>query len=329
MSGTGVSRFRAWWAQRPPAAGAVVMATAIVSVGLHLTGYEVLSRIALAVACAFWLGLAADFVVRLLRDRRRWLTEAETPGALTAVAATAVLGTRFSAAGWQTIAEALLALAAVLWPGLLVRVVRNWQGRMPGTVFLDCVATESLAVLGATIAAAQSVAWLAHTALVLFWLGLVLYGFALARFEWRQVIIGAGDHWIAGGAPAVAALAGSKLIAADSARLYLWNSDDRGVLRAVTVALLVLDVAWCVVLVAAEVAWPRLRYDVRRWSTVFPLGMTAAATLSVGTAVDVSWLRTPGQVVLWIAVATWLVVATGTVRFCLAATSGVTSTAPR
>ncbi|MEV0472739.1 sulfonate ABC transporter ATP-binding protein, partial [Streptomyces prunicolor] len=35
--------------------------------------------------------------------------------------------------------EALLAAAAVLWPGLLVRVVRNWQGRMPGTVFLDAL----------------------------------------------------------------------------------------------------------------------------------------------------------------------------------------------
>jgi len=329
MSDTGVSRFRAWWAQRPAAAGAVVMATAIVSVGLRVTGYEVLSRIAFAVACAFWLGLAADFAVRLLRDRRRWLAEAGTPGALTATAATAVLGTRFSAAGWQTVAEALLAAAAVLWPGLLVRVVRNWQGRMPGTVFLGCVATQSVAVLAATIAGAEAAAWLAHTALVLFWFGLVLYGFALARFEWRQLIIGAGDHWIVGGALAVSALAGSKLIAADSARLYLWNSDDRGVLRAVTVALLVLDVAWCVVLVAAEVAWPRPHFDVRRWSTVFPLGMTAATMLSVGTAVDVSWLRTPGEVVLWIAVAAWLVVAAGTVRLYLAATSGVTSTGPR
>lgn len=305
------------------------MATGIVSVGLHLRGYEVLSRIAFAVACVCWLGLAADFAVRLLRDRRRWLTEAGSPGALTAVAATAVLGTRFSLAGRQPVAEALLALAAVLWPALLVRVVRNWQGRMPGTVFLGCVATQSLAVLAATLAAAESVAWLAHTALVLFWFGLVLYGFALARFEMRQVITGAGDHWIAGGALAVSALAGSKLIAADSARLYLWNSDNRGVLRAVTVTLLVLDLAWCVVLAAAEVARPRPRYDVRRWSTVFPLGMTAAATLSVGSAVDISWLRTPGEVVLWIAVAVWLVVATGTVRSYLAAPSEVTSTGPR
>lgn len=180
---------------------------------------------------------------------------------------------------------------------------------MPGGVFLCCVATQGLAVLGATLAAAESAAWLAHTALVLFWLGLILYGVAFFRFDLRQVLEGAGDQWIAGGALAISALAGSKLIAADSARLYLWNDDDHGVLRAVTVALLMLDLAWYAVLLAAEVLRPRPRYDVRRWATVFPMGMTAAATLAVSAAVDLPWLRTPGEVLLWVAVAAWLAVA--------------------
>lgn len=324
MSGT--SPFRAWWARRTPAPGAAVIATGTMSVGLHLTGYEVLSRTALVVACAAWLALAADFAVRLLRDRTQWDAEAGTPGALTAVAATTVLGTRFSALGWQTLAEALLALSAALWPGLLVLVVRHRRRRMPGAVFLCCVATQGLAVLGATLAGAESVAWLAHTSLVLFWLGLVLYGFALAHFDLRQVITGAGDHWIAGGAPAISALAGAQLIAADSASLYLWNEDDRGVLRAVTAALLVLGMAWYVVLLAAEVGWPRLRYDARRWATVFPMGMAAVAALSVSAALGASWLKGPGQVLLWIAVAAWLVVAAGAARSYAAE---VTSTAPR
>ncbi|MGW3305406.1 tellurite resistance/C4-dicarboxylate transporter family protein [Streptomyces sp. NPDC001073] len=329
MSATGMSRFRAWWSQRPAAAGTAVMAAAIVSIGLHLIGHETLSRIVLALACAAWLALAADFVVRLLLDRQRWLAEAETPAGLTAVAATTVIGTRFSAAGWQTLAEALLALAAVLWPGLLVDVVRHWKRRMAGAVFLVCVATQGLAVLGASLAAAESVAWLAHTALVLFWLGLVLYGVALGHFDVRQVVTGAGDHWVVGGALAISTLAGSKLVAAGNGGLYLWNSDDRGVLRAVTEALLVLVMAWYVVLAVAEVVRPRLRYDVRRWATVFPLGMTAVAVLSVGTALGFSWLRTPGQVLVWIAVAGWLVVAVGAVRFYAGPEGQVTSTGPR
>ncbi|MFI8530709.1 tellurite resistance/C4-dicarboxylate transporter family protein [Streptomyces aquilus] len=327
------SPLRTWWAQRPPAAGSAVMATGIVSVALHLTGYEVMSRIALVLACVAWVVLAAGFAVRLLRERSRWVAEAETPGALTAIAATTVLGTRFSALGWQRLAEALLALATVLWPVLIVLVMGHWKRRMPGAVFLTCVATQGLAVLGATLAGAISTAWLAHAALVLFWLGLVFYGLALARFDLRQVTTGAGDQWVAGGAMAISALAGSKLIAADSASLYLWNADDRGVLRAVTVALLILDLAWYVVLLAAEFGWPRPRYDVRRWATVFPMGMTSAATLSVATALDVSWLRTPGQVLLWIAVAAWLAVAAGAVASARAGIGAdeppLTSTAPR
>ncbi|MBW8821456.1 MAG: hypothetical protein JF598_25430, partial [Streptomyces sp.] len=137
---------------------------------------------------------------------------------------------------------------------------------------------------------------------------------------------GPGDQWIAGGALAVSALAGSKLIAADSARLYLWNDDDHGVLRAVTVALLVLGLAWYAVLLVAEFLRPRLRYDARRWATVFPMGMTAVAALSVSATVDVPWLETLGEVLLWLSVAAWSAVAAGAV---VSARAAVRSTAPR
>ncbi|MFB6957378.1 tellurite resistance/C4-dicarboxylate transporter family protein [Streptomyces sp. NPDC056309] len=308
----GTSPFRAWSAQRPPAAGAAVMASGIVSAALHLTGYELLSRVILAVACFAWLTLAADFVLRLLGDRARWIREAGTPGALTAVAATTVLGTRFSALGWQTLAEALLALAFVLWPGLLVLVVRNHRRPMPGAVFLSCVATEGLAVLAATLATAQAVACPAYAALVLFWLGLVLYVCALYCFDLRQLLEGHGDQWIAGGALAISALAGARLIAVGGGGMYLWNADDSGVLRTVTLALLVLDLCWYAVLVVAELVRLRPRYDVRRWSTVFPMGITAAASVSVAAAADVP-SRGLGEVLLWVAVAAWLAVATGAV----------------
>ncbi|MEU4652944.1 tellurite resistance/C4-dicarboxylate transporter family protein [Streptomyces sp. NPDC023723] len=323
---SGISALRTWWAGRPPAAGAAVMATGILSVGLHLTGHEVLSGIALVLGSAAWLGLALNFVVLLLRERPKWVAQAATPGALTAIAATTVLGTRFALLGRQPLAAVLLALATALWPGLLVLVIRHWSRSMPGAVFLGCVATQGLAVLGATLAAATSTPWLAHAALVPFWLGLVLYAAALFHFDWRQVARGTGDHWIAAGALAISALAGSKLLAAGGSGMYLWNRDDGDALRTTTVALLVLDLTWYVVLLAAELLRPRLRYDVRRWSTVFPLGMTAAATLSVAAAVEVPWLKGPGQVLLWIAVAVWLVVAAGAVG---SARSALRSTAPR
>ncbi|GHE71283.1 tellurite resistance/C4-dicarboxylate transporter family protein [Streptomyces griseoaurantiacus] len=306
-----VSVLLAWWARRPPAAGAAVMTAGILSVGLRLAGYDVLSDIALAVTVLTWLGLAADFAVRLSRQPRRWLSDSGSPAALSAVAATTVLGSQFSALGRQTLAEALLALAVVLWPVLLFLALRGWRRGMPGSVFLACVATQGPAVLGAAVAHAVRTAWPAHVALVFFWLGLALYAVALYFFDWRQVVRGHGDHWVAGGALAISALAGAELLKAGKGPSYLWSDDGQHVLHSMTVTLLVLALAWYVVLWAAELLRPRPRYDIRRWSTTFPLGMTAAALLSAAPALGAGWLRTPGQVLLWIAVVVCLAVTAG------------------
>ncbi|MEV6548379.1 tellurite resistance/C4-dicarboxylate transporter family protein [Streptomyces sp. NPDC051597] len=289
-----------WWAELPPAAGAAVMATGIVSIGLHLVGHETLSLAALALAGAVWLVLAVDFSICFLRDRPRWRAEADTPAALTAVAATAVLGTRLSVLGRQDLALTLLALAAVLWPFLLASVLRHRRRRMPGGAFLVCVATQGLAVLAATLAAAGEGDWPARAALALFCLGVLLYGEALVRFDFRQVWTGAGDQWIAGGALAISALACAKLTASP-----LWTGGAHHALRDTTLVLLGLALAWYAILLTAELVRPRPHYDLRRWATVFPLGMTAVATLSTGTSAQVGGLRTLGEVLLWVAVAAW------------------------
>lgn len=292
---------RRWWTGLPPAAGAAVMAAGILSVGLHLTGFDGLSLAALVLAAALWLVLAADFTTRLVSDRGRFEAEADTPAALTAVAATTVLGTRISQLGWQGLAVALLVLAAVLWPGLLIAVVRHWKRRMPGAAFLVCVATQGLAVLAATLAAALHQDWLARAALGAFCLGLLLYAFALVRFDFREVLRGAGDHWVAGGALAISALAGSKLTASP-----VWTGSAHTALRTVTLVALALSLGWYVLLLAAELRQWRPHYDIRRWATVFPLGMTATACLSAAGPTGVAWLRPLGEVLLWIAVGAWL-----------------------
>ncbi|WP_223837550.1 tellurite resistance/C4-dicarboxylate transporter family protein [Streptomyces venezuelae] len=298
-----------WWSALPPAAGSAVMATGIISVGLHLTGHETLSRVALVLALAAWLGLAADFTVRLVRTPARWTAEADTPPALTAVAATAVLGTRLSLLGMQPVAVALLVLTAVLWLVLLPAVLRHRKRKMPGAVFLVCVATQGIAVLSGTLAHALSAGLLAWLALAAFAGGLLLYGLAFARFDLAQVRTGAGDHWVAAGAMAISAVAGSKLVAAPE-----FTGSLHGVLHAVTLLVLALDLAWYLILAVAEIRWFRPHYDVRRWATVFPLGMTAVAALSVADAAEIPWLTAPGQVLLWIAVAVWVVVLTGAAR---------------
>lgn len=285
------------------------MATGIISVGLRLTGHPELSGAALALAAALWVSLAAAFAVRLGVDRTGWQAAAGNPPALTAVAATCVLGTRLSLFGWQTVAAILLALATAVWPWLLLSVLRHWGRRAPGAVFLVCVATEGLAVLAATLALAGHEDWLAWAALAACVLGVLLYGEALVRFDFRQITAGAGDHWIAAGALAISALAASKLTAST-----VWTGGAHSALRAGTVVLLVLDLAWYLVLATAEIVRPRLRYDLRRWSTVFPLGMTAVAALSTSDVAALRWPHGLGSVLLWIAVAVWLLTAAGFLR---------------
>ncbi|WP_436771377.1 tellurite resistance/C4-dicarboxylate transporter family protein [Yinghuangia sp. YIM S09857] len=285
------------------------MSTAIVSIGMHLTGFEVLSKALLALAGVAWVVLACAFGLRVLWDRPDWRTDADTPPALTAVAATSVLGTRIALLGRHGVASALLVVAAAVWPFLLLAVIRHWQRRgMPGVVFLVCVATQGLAVLAGTLGPWAG-EWLMWVALCLFALGIALYVDALLRFDFRQILTGPGDHWIAGGALAISTVAGSKLVAST-----VWTGWSHTVLRTTTLVLLALAAAWYAVLAVGEVWRPRPQYNIRRWSTVFPLGMTAVAGLSVSASAGVAWLDRPSRVLLWIAAAVWLLVLVGLVR---------------
>ncbi|MEV0763428.1 tellurite resistance/C4-dicarboxylate transporter family protein [Nocardia sp. NPDC050435] len=292
-----------WWRELPPAAGSFVMATGILSVGLHLTGFALASRAALVLAGVAWIVLAADFTRRLLWQRARWETEAATAPALTGVAASTVLGTRCALAGWHGVAVALLVLAVAAWPVLLADVLRHWHRRMPGVAFLVCVSTEGIAVLTATLAQEGVGEWLIVAALGFFLLGIPLYVAAFARFDLTQVWRGAGDQWVASGALAISALAASKL-----AGWHHWTGAGHDLLRVLTLALLGLCLIDYVILLAAELVRFRPGYDIRRWATVFPLGMSAVATLSTAAALSIRPLHALGVVLLTVAAAIWLLV---------------------
>ncbi|MEV0320952.1 tellurite resistance/C4-dicarboxylate transporter family protein [Streptomyces sp. NPDC050658] len=308
-------RRAAWLDDLPPAAGAAVMATAVLSVGLHLLGVEWLSLALLAVALLVWLVLATVFARHLLTERDRWRQETDTAPALTAIAATAVLGTRLALLGELSLSVVLLCVCVLLWPLLMSHVVRHWQRRLPGAAYLVCVATQSLVVLAATVADSGRRAWLMWPALGFFVIGLFLYAVVLRRFDFRQLAVGRGDHWIIAGAMAISALAGSKLVAASAPHGPLhWATPAHDALRLVTFITLGLAAAWYAILTVCELRHPRLHYDVRRWATVFPLAMTAVATLSTSTAASVSWLWPCGKTLLWPALAVWALVGVGAVR---------------
>jgi tellurite resistance protein TehA-like permease len=69
-----------------------------------------------------------------------------------------------------------------------------------------------------------------------------------------------------------------------------------------------LTIVWLPLLVFAEVARPRLAYDVRRWSTVFPVGMYAACSFQAGSAAHVPAITDFAKVWVWVGVAVWVIV---------------------
>ncbi|AOW94480.1 hypothetical protein BFN03_05705 [Rhodococcus sp. WMMA185] len=287
------------------------MSTGIVSVALHLTGFEVLSRLWFLVGILIWSVLVLVFVSRLAKNASRWVHEADTPPALTGVAATSVLGTRCVLFGWEPVGAAALVIAAIAWVVLMPAVVRHWTTPTVGAHFLLCVATQGLAVLGSALATGTSMHWLGVPALGMFVLGLGFYVIVITRFSFDQLRVGAGDQWVFAGALAISALAAGKL--AGSADVLGWPTSLHRSLQIAGVVLIGLDLACYALLVASEVRWPRLHYDVRRWSTAFPMGMTSAASLTVAASSS-AWVAPVGSVLVWPAVVLCLILLVATWR---------------
>ncbi len=291
------------------------MGTGIVSIGLLLDGRETLSRVLLAMAAVAWLALGAIFIRGLLDRGNRARSDAGTPAALSAVAATAVLGTRAAMLGWGWAGSTLLVIATLLWIALLGPVLRHWATPTVGVSLMLTVSTESLAVLSASVAAAERTDWLLYAALAPLLLGLAFYAFVIARFDARQLVAGRGDHWITGGALAISALAAGRITLAAHALHQLGGSASG--LEALSVVLWALTIAWLPVLLGAEAFRPRLGYDAQRWSTVFPVGMYAACSFDVGFAARAPALTDFARVWVWVGVAVWLCVSLAALGDCL------------
>lgn len=290
----------------PPASGAVVMGTGIVSVALLLDGRHVLSAILLVLDAGIWLALAVLLPARARRDGQRFAVDLRHPAALTSIAGTAVLGTRLTLAGWDWAGPGLLIMATGIWLGLVPHVLRHWQTPTTGASFILTVATESLALLAATLALFDHAAWLLYAALGPFALGLAFYAFVLGRFQPRQLVVGIGDHWVTGGALAISTVAAGR-IALAAQRLNVLPG-AHGALKTIALMLWCVTMLWLPALVAAELLRPRLRYSVRRWSTVFPVGMYAACSFIIGPLTGTGGITGFAQVWVWVALAVWVTV---------------------
>jgi tellurite resistance protein TehA-like permease len=179
------------------------------------------------------------------------------------------------------------------------------------------VATESLAVLAATLATVRPSPALAVAGLCWFGLGLACYppvtGLIGARLRsaWPRLPALTPDHWILSGALSIATLAASRLSAIASggplpARARPWLT---GLAVAAWVPASGLYLALAALTAWRAVALPATRrYGLAWWAMAFPLGMYAVATDDLGAVTGSGALVALASVAFWVALAAWLAV---------------------
>jgi tellurite resistance protein TehA-like permease len=316
---------------------AMVMATGIVSIGLQDEHHELLSRVLLVVAVAGFVALVVLNGWRSASYRHELVDDFTHPlrgfGFYTFVAAANVIATRV-AARHQAAAVALLVVASACWVARGYAVpwtTHLGDGERPivaaanGSWFMWAVAGQSTAIAAAVLTPFHDGQVLPLVAVAAWALGLFLYvidgvfvAMRLMAYDFSAETL-TPPYWIAMGAAAITALAGAEVAHlpagpfADSVRELVRGSSVVAWLLA----------SWLVPALFAMGWWRHvthripLRYSADLWSIVFPLGMYAVASTTLGRLDGLPWLGTVGRVGTWCALAAWLAVSIAGLRHVL------------
>lgn len=307
---------------------ALVMATGIVSVGLHLEGFDAASWVLLllcAVAFAVLVALTAwrflahrDAVVEDFTDPRRGF------GFFTFVAGTNVLGVRLGLEGWHAATAALLVVAGLVWvvlgyvvpwTAVLGRQERPVVATANGTWFIWVVASQSVAIAAAVIEPVYEAGrrYLAVLAIFSWSVGVFLYAAAGVIVALRLMLYEFGPeeltppYWVSMGALAITVVAGARIVEMADAPMVAVTRDLIAGLAVVFWAF----ATWLIPVLVAAGWWRHvrrgvpLRYEATLWSIVFPLGMYAVAGIYLGHADRLPVVEAIGRTWLWVALAAW------------------------
>jgi tellurite resistance protein TehA-like permease len=296
----------------PEGAFAAVMATGIVSLA-SFDELPVVSDALLAIATAALVVLAALVAVR----PRAGGSRAGWWDAVTFVAGTGAVAAGFAARGDAGVAHPLDLLAIAVWTLTMLRPA-PWMraGREPaagasGRRLLIVVATQSAVVCAAALdrwaaspllAVASAVAWAAALLIHVRVAGPVARGLVLRRLRGRF----RADDWILMGVLAISALAAAALLRAPAV-------PAREGVRILGLAAWIGACLWTPVLARIDLGCAIGRRPGRpgagRWSMVFPFGMFATASQSLGRASGYPVIHRVGLDATWVALAAWAVVA--------------------
>ncbi|HUX26051.1 MAG TPA: tellurite resistance/C4-dicarboxylate transporter family protein, partial [Burkholderiales bacterium] len=294
----------------------------------------------------FWLNVGAYLILLLLNLIRVALfpghffgdmvDHQRGPGFFTLVAGSCLLGSQFVLIAQNyRMGIYLWALSLALWIGLTFTIFAAFTVKenkptlekgISGAWLLAVVATQSIAALGALIAAhwqqpyklelnffALSM-WLWGGMLYIWMISLIFYRYTFFKLAPDDL---APPYWINMGAMAISTLAGSLLII---------NSPDAPFIKSLAPFLKGFTVfywatgTWWIPMLIVLVLWRHvykrfpLTYDPLYWGAVFPQGMYTVCTLEMAHAMDLKFLYVIPRYFIYIALLAWLIVFIGLVR---------------
>jgi tellurite resistance protein TehA-like permease len=307
---------------------ALTMASGIVSVGMELEGFDVLSVLLLVICAASFVILLALTGWRAIRYpgaiRDDFMDPRRAFGFFTLVAGADVLGVRLFMSGMPFFTTALLVAAGALflvigyvipWTAALSKQKRSVVATANGTWFIWVVASQSIAIAAATLEpradAARSA--LALVAVVAWSVGVLLYGATAVFVALRLMLYRFGPdeftppYWVTMGALAITVLAGARIVDMAEAPMVAATGHLIAGLSVVFWGI----ATWLIPPLLAAGLWRHvmhrlpLRYEPTLWSIIFPLGMYAVASLSIGATDTLPIVLWIGKVELWVAFAAW------------------------
>lgn len=316
---------------------ALVMGTGIVSVGLHLVGFNMLSNALLWIAGACYVVLWVLYVWRAVVHRQEMMRDLRGPemafAYFTVVAGTGVLAVRLLQSGHARIAVPLVFFAAILW--FIFGYLLPWQvfmtrdgkpilSRTNGTWFIWAVASQSVALGlanaqpylpgdGRWIGLLAVLSWSVGIALyacmaILVLLRIIHYGISAQEFE--------PPYWVAMGALAIAVVAGTNVVNMDSSPMV---EATRALIES-TIAVFWSFCLWLIPVLVGAGVWRHvvhripLSYKPTLWSMVFPIGMFSVASITLGRVDNLPVVEALGESAVWIATAVWAIVFIGMIR---------------